>query len=113
MWVVEIFKKMPAFVPQSNNPRGRPLLNLTGAQRTDRRTLLKKLNAQVRYYIKEGHLDLSRPVYLSGVTFKDVRKATRFRDNLDNILNSLGEVGGIPKKYKGYLSEPEDEEKVV
>lgn len=108
-WMVGIFERMPALVPRNTNPRGRPLLDLTQTQRETRRTLMKKWVAQVRYYITEGNLDLSRPVYLTDVTLKDVRKATRFRDNLANILEALEKVGGIPEKYKVYMESPEAE----
>lgn len=112
-WVVEIFAKMPPPIIESNNPKGRPVLDLTKTQRDQRRELLKRLNSQVRYYITEGHLDLSRPQYLTEVTLRDVRKATRFRDNMICILKDLEKVGGIPKKYEGYLVEEETEEKVA
>ncbi len=103
MWVVEIFARMPPPIIKSNNPRGRPALNLTVEQRTERRILLKRLHSQVRYYITEGNLDLSKPQYLTEVTLRDVRKATRFRNNIITILEALEIVGGIPEKYEGYL----------
>lgn len=112
-WVVEIFSRMPPYVPRSNNPKGRPSLDLTNQQKLTRRFLLKRLAAQVRYYIQEGNLDLSKPQYLIEVTLKSVRKATRFRDNLNDILKGLEQVGGIPKRYEGYIENSKEGEEQV
>jgi len=101
----EQFKNMPAEVPTSNNPAGRKPLDLTEDQRTERRRLLKRLAAQQRYYIHDGHLDLSSPKYLIEITRSDVRKATRFNRNLEEIMDALRMVGGIPKKYQESVEE--------
>jgi membrane-bound lytic murein transglycosylase B len=83
----------------SNNPKGRPKSNLTDDQRIRRNRLLQRLRQQIHYYMTEKKLDLS-PRSISYITQQDVKQAQRFKNNLENLIKELEEVGGVPEGYR-------------
>lgn len=101
-WASQVFAKLPLDV-RTNNPNGRPKLDITEEQRVKRTKLLKSLRNQVRYYISDGNLDLT-PKYPTEINVKDVKKAKRFHGNIAEIFKELETCGGIPLKYKDYAS---------
>jgi len=87
----------------SNNPRGRPKLDLTDEQRARRRKLLRRLHNQFAYYIKGGKLNLDpKPIY--ELTQQDVRRYGKFSSNVYSLLEELKECGGIPPKLRSFSS---------
>jgi membrane-bound lytic murein transglycosylase B len=47
----------------------------------------------------EKKLDLS-PRSISYITQQDVKQAQRFKNNLENLIKELEEVGGVPEGYR-------------
>lgn len=97
-----IFNKMPEeeWHRKSNNPSGRPPLDITPEQRDKRRKLIRSLYNQINYYVYQGKLDLSTPHMLTEIDLKSVRKAERFNKNIRRILQGLADCGGVPSKYQ-------------
>ena len=97
-----IFKKMPEeeWHRKSNNPSGRPSMNISPEQRSTRQKLIRSLYNQINYYVYQGKLDLSTPHMLTEIDIKSVRKAERFNRNIRTILSGLRDCGGIPSKYQ-------------
>ena len=110
IWSEEIFEKLPTEV-RTNNPKGRPKLDLTDFQRLERAKLLRRLSNQIHYYIHEGHLDLTTPKLPTEISVADVKKAERFHGNVKGILEKLKDLGGIPDRFKTIL--PETAEQAV
>ena len=104
LWAESIFDTLPTRF-KSNNPRGRPSLGLTKEQTVKRGKILKSIQNQIRYYIVQGNLNLTQARYLTEISVQDVRRAQRFRDNLTRLVEELESVGGVPKKYRKYVSE--------
>jgi hypothetical protein len=105
LWALEIFAELPTRF-KSNNPRGRPSLGLSPENTEKRSKLLKKLQNQIRYYITQGNLDLTKPQFIIDVTPQDIRRVARFKKNIEETLEALKTVGGIPDKYVRYVKEP-------
>lgn len=103
LWAVKVFERLPIGV-RTNNPRGRPQLDLSTEERTRRTKLLKSLRNQFRYYVSQGNMDLM-PKYPNEMDVADVRKAKKFHNNLGRIFDELREVGGIPDRYKDYANQ--------
>lgn len=97
LWAEEIFDKLPEGV-RTNNPRGRPALDLSTSQMKRRQKLLKSLRNQIRYYINEGRIDLT-PKLPMQISIHDVRRAEKFQTNIERIKSQLEELGGVPAKY--------------
>lgn len=102
MWALKVFEKLPTNI-RTNNPRGRPQLDLTIEEKALRTKLLKSLRNQFRYYVRQGNIDLT-PKYPSELDIEDVRKAKKFNKNLSEIFEGLEKLGGIPHKYRDYVS---------
>ena len=85
---------------KSNNPRGRPPLDLSEEDRAERRRLISKIHSQLNYYIHGNKLDLTSPQIITDISMQDVRRANRFRKNMREILEGLKKVGGVPKNFQ-------------
>jgi len=96
--------RMPEFHPKSNNPRGRPRLDLTDEQRHYRLKLLRRLKHQVDYYITSGRINLGETKNLVDINIKEVKQAKRFQKNLRHILGELDTVGGPPTGFAENLT---------
>ena len=94
---------------KSNNPKGRPRLDLTPEQRIERHRLIRKYHAQINYYIHGNKLDLTKPQMITEVTIQDVRRASRFRKNIKEIFEGLQQLGGIPRSLQPLAESLEDE----
>ena len=102
LWAKKVFERLPIGI-RTNNPRGRPQLDLSDDAKIRRTKLLKSLRNQFRYYVRQGNMDLT-PKYPNEMDVGDVRKAKKFQSNLDHIFSELTKVGGIPDRYKDYAS---------
>ena len=102
VWAEEYFERMPESkrVRKSNNPKGRPKLDITDEQRVIRKKLLLRLYRQFDYYLYSGRLDLTERQLVTNITEIDVRRATRFAKNIRYIIEELEKVGGVPNRYK-------------
>ncbi len=107
----EVFKKLPT-ERVSNNPRGRPAMDISPIDMKRRRSLLRRLYNQLEYYIGKERITTG-PVLLTEVSRIDVKRAEKFRDNLAYILLELGKVGGVPDKFKHYTKSSDKETKVA
>lgn len=105
LWATEVFETLPVRI-RTNNPKGRPSLGLSSDKKTIRDRLLKKIHNQIRYYILNGKLNLE-PQFITEFTEQDLRRAKRFRNNIQESIDALKDVGGVPAQYLVYDNEPE------
>ena len=103
-WANKIFDDLPLEI-RTNNPKGRPQLDLSQEDKQKRTKLLKSLRNQFRYYVRQGNIDLT-PKFPNEIEVKDVKRAKRFKGNLSKLFAELEEVGGVPKQYRDYAGEP-------
>lgn len=108
----EYVKGWPAnnpYTPLTSNG-GRPLSNLTSEKRKRRQQLLSNMSALMRYYLpSEGPLRLNVDGNISNLTERDLRQFKRFNVRKDKILDELRDMGGIPDRYAGMVTSPEED----
>jgi|TARA_Y100000310_G_scaffold332145_1_gene407176 hypothetical protein len=97
LWAEEVFDRLPEGV-RTNNPRGRPALDLTPEQMKTRQRLLKSLRNQIRYYITGERVTMT-PQLPTQMSVHDVKSARRFQENIERIKKELDQVGGVPARY--------------
>lgn len=87
----------------TNNPNGRPKLDLTKEQMKRRVSLLRSLSNQSKYYlVGDNKLDFT-PRFITEMTVEEVRRGKRFTGNIKRILEELESLGGVPPKWKEVL----------
>ena len=83
----------------SNNPNGRPPLDLSDDDRIKRQKLLRRLSNQKRYWLAQNGLKLGL-VDVRDITEKDVKRLNRLDSNIKEILAGLEDLGGIPNSHR-------------
>ena len=75
---------------------GRPKLDLSEEQRTERRKILNSLHALKKYYLPK--LNFSGDV--TKLNLIDLRRFQRFHQRRKELIERLIDVGGIPEQYQ-------------
>jgi len=76
---------------------GRPALDLTDEQRTERRLVLGRLHSLKQYYIPL--LDFNTDI--DKLSSRDLKRFQRFHQKRKEFLEQLEALGGVPETYQG------------